>query len=110
MAADKKQARRIAGFVKPLRVPPGTKVTLADDFDPGYRAEFVDKEDGVELLAEAVELLADYQARLAAQGTYGLLVVLQSLDAGWQGRDDPPRHERRQPAGRPGHELQGSLD
>ena len=90
MAADRKQARRIAGFVKPLRVPPGTKVTLADDFDPGYRAEFVGKEDGVELLAEAVELLADYQARLAAQGTYGLLVVLQSLDAA--GKDGTIRH------------------
>jgi PPK2 family polyphosphate:nucleotide phosphotransferase len=90
MGADKKQARRIAAFVKPLRVLPGTKVTLADDFDPGYRAEFVDKEDGVELLAEAVELLADYQARLAAQGTHGLLVVLQSLDAG--GKDGTIRH------------------
>ena len=90
MAAETKQARGIAGFVKPLRVSPGTKVTLADDFDPGYRAEFVDKEDGVELLAEAVELLADYQARLAAQGTHGLLVVLQSLDAG--GKDGTIRH------------------
>jgi PPK2 family polyphosphate:nucleotide phosphotransferase len=90
MTADPKQARRIAGFVKPLRVPPGAKVTLADDFDPGYRAEFIDKGDGVELLREAVGLLADYQARLAAQATHGLLVVLQSLDAG--GKDGTIRH------------------
>ena len=35
-------------------------------------------------------MLADYQARLAAQDTYGVLVCLQALDAG--GKDGTIRH------------------
>jgi PPK2 family polyphosphate:nucleotide phosphotransferase len=37
-----------------------------------------------------VQLLAEYQDRLAAQDTYGVLVVLQALDAG--GKDSTIRH------------------
>ena len=92
--------RRIADFVEPFRVKPGSKVTLAKDFDPAFKAGDQEEEGGRELLAEGVELLAEYQARLAAQDTWGVLVVLQALDAGGQGRHDPPRHERRQPTGR----------
>jgi hypothetical protein len=33
-----KRAERIAGLIKPLLVKPGSKVNLARDFDPGYRA------------------------------------------------------------------------
>lgn len=32
------QARRIAAFIEPLRVEPGSTVDLARDFDPGTRA------------------------------------------------------------------------
>jgi PPK2 family polyphosphate:nucleotide phosphotransferase len=81
---------RIAGFIDPLRVRPGSRVTLGKDFDPGYKADFVAKEDGEELLRQGVELLAEYQDRLAAQDTYGVLVVLQALDAG--GKDGTIRH------------------
>ncbi|HWC39940.1 MAG TPA: polyphosphate kinase 2 family protein [Acidimicrobiales bacterium] len=84
------RARRIAAAIKPLRVKPGSKVRLARDFDPRYKADFVKKKDGVELLKIGVELLADYQRRLAAQDTYGILVCLQSLDAG--GKDGAIRH------------------
>ena len=42
------------------------------------------------MLAQGVEMLADYQARLAAQDTYGLLVVLQAMDAA--GKDGTIRH------------------
>lgn len=85
-----KRAKRIAEFIKPLRVKPGSKVNLAKDFDPGYKAGFLTKKDGVKLLSAGVELLADYQARLAAQDTYGVLVCLQALDAG--GKDGMIRH------------------
>jgi len=81
---------RIAGFIAPLRVRPGSRVTLGKDFDPGYKADFVTKEDGEELLHQGVELLAEYQDRLAAQDTFGVLVVLQALDAG--GKDGTIRH------------------
>ena len=84
------QEKRIAEFVKAFRVEPGSKVTLAKDFDPGYKADFMTKKDGVELLERGVGLLAEYQARLAAQDTYGVLVCLQALDAG--GKDGTIRH------------------
>jgi PPK2 family polyphosphate:nucleotide phosphotransferase len=82
--------RRIPEFVKPFRVEPGSKVRLAKDFDPRFEAGIRKKKDGVALLQQGVELLAEYQARLAAQDTYGVLVVLQSLDAG--GKDGTIRH------------------
>ena len=84
------RADKLAEFIKPLRVRPGSKVDLARDFDPAYKAEFRKKKDGAELLRAGVELLADYQQRLAAQDTYGVLVCLQALDAG--GKDGTIRH------------------
>ncbi|RJQ92401.1 polyphosphate kinase 2 family protein [Amycolatopsis panacis] len=85
-----KRAKRIADFIKPLRVKPGRKIHLAKDFDPGYKADFLKKKDGKALLRTGIGLLADYQRRLAAQDTYGVLVCLQSLDAG--GKDGTIRH------------------
>ena len=41
-------------------------------------------------LAEGVELLAEYQDRLAAQDTFGVLLVLQGLDA--SGKDSTIKH------------------
>jgi len=67
------RVERIAEFIKPLRVKPGSKVNL-----------------GVELLKTGTAMLADYQARLAAQDTHGVLVCLQALDAG--GKDGTIRH------------------
>ncbi|MEU5877806.1 polyphosphate kinase 2 family protein [Spirillospora sp. NPDC047279] len=89
MATDKR-AERIARFIEPLRVKPGSRVDLTEDFDPAFKAGIKKKKDGVELLQTGVELLADYQRRLAAQDTHGVLVCLQSLDAG--GKDGTIRH------------------
>jgi PPK2 family polyphosphate:nucleotide phosphotransferase len=50
----------------------------------------VSREEGEELLQHGIELLAEYQARLAAQDTYGLLVVIQGIDAG--GKDGTIKH------------------
>lgn len=83
-------AERMAELIRPLLVTPGTRVTLPGDFDPGYKADFLRKKDGAALLRQGVKLLAEYQARLAAQTTHGLLVVLQALDAG--GKDGAIRH------------------
>src|SRR3954467_14882410 len=84
------RAKRIAEAIKPLRVTPGSSVNLRKDFDPRYKASFVKKKDGKELLQTGVDLLAEYQARLAAQDVHGVLVCLQSLDAG--GKDGTIRH------------------
>ena len=82
--------RRIAEFIASFRVKPGATVKLAKDFDPGHKATFIKKKDGVKLLQEGVELLAEYQSRLAAQDTWGVLVCLQALDAA--GKDGTIRH------------------
>ncbi|MEU7873010.1 PPK2 family polyphosphate kinase [Dactylosporangium sp. NPDC049140] len=86
----KHQRDRIAELIAPLRVEPGRRVRLPRDFDPGYTGDLVHKRDGAELLERGVALLADHQARLAAEGTRGVLVVLQALDAG--GKDGTIRH------------------
>ena len=87
--ADKRQ-KRVAEFIEPFRVKPGSKVTLRKDFDPSFKAGVKKKKDGVALLEEGVRLLCEYQARLAAQDTRGVLVVLQALDAA--GKDGAIRH------------------
>ncbi|MEU9118800.1 polyphosphate kinase 2 family protein [Streptomyces sp. NPDC048506] len=83
------RAENIAKLIEPLRVKPGTRVDLGEDFDPRYRAE-LNKREGIELLQRGVALLAEYQERLAAQDTYGVLLCLQALDAG--GKDGTIRH------------------
>ena len=82
--------RWVAGLVGPLRVRPGSEVKLPGDFDPGARFGVRKKNDGARLLMRGVELLAEYQARLAAQDAYGVLVVLQGMDAA--GKDSTIRH------------------
>ncbi len=84
------QQKRLAEFIEPFRVTPGTKVTLAKDFDPAFKAGIKKKKDGVALLSNGVRMLAEYQARLAAQDTWGVLVVLQAMDAA--GKDGTIRH------------------
>src|SRR6266536_6200309 len=74
------RAKRITELIAPFRVRPGAKVQLERDFDPAYKVETL-HERKAELLEQGVQMLADYQARLAAQDTYGVLVVLQALDA-----------------------------
>ena len=84
------QAGWIRVPIEPLRVKPGSRVDLSRDFDPGARFGVRKKGDGQDLLRQGVELLAAYQDRLAAQDTYGMLVVLQALDAA--GKDGTIRH------------------
>ena len=87
--ADRRQ-KRLAEFIAPFRVKPDSHVKLARDFDPAFKGGIDKKKRGVELLHEGVELLSEYQARLAAQDTWGVLVVLQALDAA--GKDGTIRH------------------
>jgi PPK2 family polyphosphate:nucleotide phosphotransferase len=85
-----KRRKRLEEFVAQLRVKPGSRVKLAKDFDPAFKAGVSKKKDGVALLEEGIALMSEYQARLAAQDTWGVLVVLQALDAA--GKDGTIRH------------------
>jgi PPK2 family polyphosphate:nucleotide phosphotransferase len=84
------RAKQIAAFIEPFRVKPGSRVILSRDFDPAFKAGVKKKKHAEELLRHGVELLAEYQDRLAAQDTYGVLVILQALDAA--GKDGTIRH------------------
>ncbi len=77
-------------LIEPLRVTPGSNVKLARDHDPAYTAGWLEHRDGEQHLRLTVELLAEYQDRLAAQASQGVLVVLQALDAA--GKDGTIQH------------------
>jgi PPK2 family polyphosphate:nucleotide phosphotransferase len=87
---DDPRLQRIRDFIEPFRVAPGSDVVLERDFDSRYTGDLFAEEDSKGLLQQGVELLSHYQARLAAQDTYGVLVALQALDAG--GKDSTIRH------------------
>ena len=89
-ALTSRRRKRLEEFIAPFRVEPGSKVKLLKDFDPGFKAGIKNKKAGVALLEEGVTLLSEYQERLAAQDTWGVLVVLQALDAA--GKDGTIRH------------------
>jgi PPK2 family polyphosphate:nucleotide phosphotransferase len=82
--------KRMAKFIEPFRVAPGSKVTLGKDFDPAFKAGIDTKKDGVGLLNDGIGLLSEYQQRLAAESACGVVVVLQALDAA--GKDGTIRH------------------
>lgn len=84
------QAQIVSALIDPLRVQPGSKVVLGLDFDPAYKPDSISKEDGAALLESGVQLLSEYQERLAAQDTYGVLLCLQAMDAA--GKDGTIKH------------------
>jgi len=84
--------KRIAEFIAPFRVAPGRKVRLPKDFPSDAPGKF-DKSEARQAKADlenGVGLLAEYQERLAAQDTYGVLVVIQAIDAA--GKDGTISH------------------
>jgi PPK2 family polyphosphate:nucleotide phosphotransferase len=86
---DAARVQRIRDFIAPFRVAAGSEVILGRDFDPAATGDFLMEADSKRLLEEGVDLLSQFQARLAAQDTFGVLVVLQALDAG--GKDSTIR-------------------
>ena len=85
-----KRLEQLDRFIKPMRVEPGRRVRLPKDFDPGYTADFVRKEQATEMLQQGVQWLSEFQVRLAAQDTWSLLVIFQAMDAA--GKDGTIRH------------------
>jgi PPK2 family polyphosphate:nucleotide phosphotransferase len=81
---------RLHEFIAPMRVEPGRTVRLAKDFDPGWTGGFVKKQESKELLRQGVDWLSEFQAKLAAQDTWSLLVIFQAMDAA--GKDGTIRH------------------
>ncbi|MEA2617163.1 MAG: hypothetical protein QOE72_2946 [Chloroflexota bacterium] len=84
---ERETLRRI---IRPLRVRPGRKVWVPDDFDPRDTGGLSGREEAEPHLQQGLELLARYQDRLSAQATHGVLLVLQALDAA--GKDGTIKH------------------
>ncbi|MDH4141986.1 MAG: polyphosphate kinase 2 family protein [Chloroflexota bacterium] len=82
--------RRVARFIDDFRVEPGRRVRLPKDFNPAEITRSGTKSEAKAILEQGVERLAEYQARLAAQDDYGVLVILQAMDAA--GKDGTIRH------------------
>jgi PPK2 family polyphosphate:nucleotide phosphotransferase len=74
---------------KQLVVPAGHAVKLKD-YATAVESSFVTRPEAEEKLAAASEQLADWQAKLYAQNTYALLVILQGLDGA--GKDSTIKH------------------
>lgn len=77
-------------FLKSLIVPPGKKISLAKDYDPNFKPDYISKEDAGILLENGIEKMAEFQDKLYAQNTYGLLINLQAMDAA--GKDGTIKH------------------
>jgi PPK2 family polyphosphate:nucleotide phosphotransferase len=82
--------KRLDEFVAQFQVKPGSRVNLAEDFDPAFKAGLKSKKQAEALREEGIQLMSEYQARLAAEQTRGVLVVLQALDTA--GKDGTIRH------------------
>jgi PPK2 family polyphosphate:nucleotide phosphotransferase len=82
-----KGARKL---VDRYRVTDGKKFRL-DDYDPADTAGLeLDGKEAKRLLGEGVEKLADLQNRLYAQNCWGVLILLQAMDAA--GKDGTIKH------------------
>jgi PPK2 family polyphosphate:nucleotide phosphotransferase len=82
--------KKLDRMLDSLMVPPGKKIDLLKDYDPGYVGNFMKKEDAEEAGAEGIRLLAEQQDKLYAQNNYALLIVLQAMDAA--GKDSMIKH------------------
>ncbi len=82
--------RFVRNLVDPLRVPTAGQVNLRRDYDPEGTGGIASKAEAAAHLADGVALLVDYQDRLSAQDIYGVLLVLQGLDA--SGKDGTIKH------------------
>ena len=104
------RASAIKDFATPFLVKPGSTVKLAEDFDPGYKDGLLHKDEGDELLQGRRR--APGRVPGAARGPGHLRPARRAPGARRrrEGRHDPPRHERRESAGRRRAQLQGPLD
>ena len=100
--------KRIAEFIEPFRVEPGRRVRLPRDFDPAGSRQVSTKEAKADPAPgrRAARRVPDAPRRAGhVRRRHGP----PGDGRRRQGRHDPPRHERRQPAGRPGQQLQGPV-
>jgi PPK2 family polyphosphate:nucleotide phosphotransferase len=75
--------------IETLKVSPGTKVDLKD-YATDYQGEELKKSQGEDFLEAGRKHLAEIQTRLYAHNRYGVLIILQAMDAA--GKDGAVKH------------------
>jgi len=70
-------------------VKPGTRMRIKD-FDPGFTADFKNKDEAGKALLEDVTALAKAQELLWADGQHAVLIIFQAMDAA--GKDGTIKH------------------
>jgi len=90
MPIRKDAETRIEELMDVLRVPPGKKIDLKKDYDPGFTGKWLTKAEAKQTLVEGIQILAEMQDKLWAQNQYAVLMVLQALDAA--GKDGTIKH------------------
>ncbi|HEY3443794.1 MAG TPA: polyphosphate kinase 2 family protein [Paludibaculum sp.] len=83
-------AKKIETLLNQVLVPPGKKVSLKKDYDPGWKPQFVAKDQAQSLLDAGIAELAAMQDMLYAQDHYALLIIFQAMDAA--GKDGAIKH------------------
>lgn len=85
------KAGRIHDFIKPYVVTSGKHFRLKDH-DPGdtHHLNSEDKPEAKKITQEGVDMLAELQDILYAQGSWGLLLMFQAMDAA--GKDSTIKH------------------
>ena len=89
MATADDERARIDNLIAPFRIDSAKSFDLARH-DPAGTDGVKNKKAATTRLADGIARLTDLQTRLAAQQTYGVLLVLQALDAA--GKDGAIRH------------------
>jgi PPK2 family polyphosphate:nucleotide phosphotransferase len=77
-------------LLRKLTVPEGKKISLVKDFPPDDKLVKMNKQEAKARLADGVKLLAEFQDKLYAQSTYGMLIIFQAMDAA--GKDGAIKH------------------
>jgi PPK2 family polyphosphate:nucleotide phosphotransferase len=82
---------RVRKFIKPYVVESGEHFRLKD-YDAGdtHHLKSEDKPEAKRIVKEGVEMLSDLQDVLYAQGSWGLLLIFQAMDAA--GKDGTIKH------------------
>jgi PPK2 family polyphosphate:nucleotide phosphotransferase len=79
----------MASFLKPFRITSGRRFRL-DEHDPRDTGGIGSKEKAADRLADGLDSLRKQQEKLYAQGTWGLLLIFQAMDAA--GKDSTIKH------------------
>lgn len=89
MAKPNDERARIDELLAPYRIDDPKSFDLTKH-DPGSTDGVKNKSAATQRLTDGIQRLTDLQTRLAAQETYGVLLVLQAMDAA--GKDGTIRH------------------